>query len=90
MDPGAGRPCGAVARLIGLVPACADASKNASYDGDNLSLDTGARRRIETGMAIGPSSDPDWMASKGNSSICAGTATSSAHEKAAAPPTQNE
>ena len=81
---------GAVARLIALVHACADASKNASYAGDNLSLDTEPVRRLsrEWRSAPNPSPTPTWMASKGNSSICAGTATSSAHEKAAAPPTQ--
>ena len=37
---------GAIARVIELVHACADASKHASYAGDNLSLDTEPVRRL--------------------------------------------
>jgi ATP-dependent helicase/nuclease subunit A len=37
---------GAIARAIELVHACADASKHASYAGDNLSLDTEPVRRL--------------------------------------------
>src|SRR5688572_28346634 len=37
---------GAIARAIDLVHACAEASKHASYAGDNLSLDTEPVRRL--------------------------------------------
>ena len=84
---------GAIARLIELVHACADASTNASYAGDNLSLDTEPVRRLSRELAIGPdprprSPIPTWTVSKRSSSSCGATATSSARERAAARPTR--
>jgi len=49
---------GAIARLIELVHACADASKNASYAGDNLSLDTEPVRRLSREWRSVPISGP--------------------------------
>jgi ATP-dependent exoDNAse (exonuclease V) beta subunit len=56
----------AIARAVELVHACADASKHASYVGDNLSLDTEPVRRLSRelrGQAVpdaqSPTPDPD-------------------------------
>ncbi len=50
----------AIARIIELLHACADASRNASYAGDNLSLDTEPVRRLS--RELRPAPDPESTA----------------------------
>ena len=48
----------AVARIVELLHACADASRNASYAGDNLSLDTEPVRRLSRELRAASATEP--------------------------------
>ena len=48
----------AVARIVELLHACADASRNASYAGDNLSLDTEPVRRLSRELRAASATGP--------------------------------